>query len=211
MNYILNDFYHYQDKIELPDNVTISLQESLEQQALNHIKPNYDLFVFSGPLGTSVFSLRSLNSLKKDRVSFSFDNLTNIRTIYINSTSKSCLKLYKSILQNKCIGVSRGFLIYLKISGIGYRVTLAKNEGSNGNDILIFKLGFSHDLRYEVPSGVRVFLQSPVSFCLFGLDKNQLTQIAAAIKNLRKPNAYKEKGIRLLNEKVTLKVRKKLK
>lgn len=216
MNLKNKNFYQYQDKIELPETVTFSLQKS----EFGSSQP--DRFVFTGPLGTSIFSLQSLNSLKKDRVAFSFDTYSqtldttaqNIRVIYINSTSKSSLKLYKSILQNKCIGVSRGFLMYLKISGIGYRVTLAKNDSKdnvNANDVLHFKLGFSHDIRYEVPSGVRVFLQSPVSFCLFGLDINQLTQIAATIKNLRKPNAYKEKGIRLLNDKVTLKIRKKLK
>lgn len=216
MNLKNKNFYQYQDKIELPETVTFSLQKS----EFGSSQPDH--FVFTGPLGTSVFSLQSLNSLKKDRVAFSFDTysqtldttIQNVRIIYINSTSKSSLKLYKSILQNKCIGVSRGFLMYLKISGIGYRVTLAKNDikdNVNANDVLHFKLGFSHDIRYEVPSGVRVFLQSPVSFCLFGLDINQLTQIAATIKNLRKPNAYKEKGIRLLNDKVTLKIRKKLK
>lgn len=215
MNLKNKNFYQYQDKIELPESVTFTLQKS-EPGSLQ----SWDRFVFTGPLGTSVFSLQSLNSLKKDRVAFSFDTYSqtlntttqNIRIIYINSTSKSSLKLYKSILQNKCIGVSRGFLMYLKISGIGYRVTLAKNGiKENVNDVLHFKLGFSHDICYEVPSGVRVFLQSPVSFCLFGLDINQLTQIAATIKNLRKPNAYKEKGIRLVNDKVTLKIRKKLK
>lgn len=214
MNFKNNNFYQYQDKIELPETVTLSLQKS----GSNSLQA-WDRFVFTGPLGSSVFSLQSLNSLKKDRVAFSFDTYSQtlesenqkIRVIYINSTSKSSLKLYKSILQNKCIGVSRGFLMYLKISGIGYRVTLAQNDNMNANDVLHFKLGFSHDIRYEVPSGVRVFLQSPVSFCLFGLDINQLTQIAATIKNLRKPNAYKEKGIRLLNDKVTLKIRKKLK
>lgn len=199
-----SDFYQYQEQIILPENVTVSLNHQNRQENC------FDSFLFSGPLGTSIFSFHSLSSLKNSRVAFSFDDSKNIRIIYINSTNKSCSKLYKSILENKCIGVSRGFLIYLKISGIGYRVVLTKNERTN-NDVLIFKLGYSHDIRYEIPTGIRVFLQNPTSFCLFGLDKNQLTQIAAAIKNLRKPNAYKEKGIRLLNEKVTLKVRKKLK
>nr|YP_009705885.1 ribosomal protein L6 [Prototheca bovis]AVM80934.1 ribosomal protein L6 [Prototheca bovis] len=214
MNLQYKNFYQYQDKIELPEKVSLTVQNS--GVGSSQVP---DCFVFSGPIGTSRFSLQNLNSLKKDRVAFSFDtyssdlNVTNdkMRTIYINSTKKSNLKLYKSLLENKCVGVNRGYLINLKITGIGYRVTLVKSNNASANDILQFKLGFSHDIRYELPSGVRAFLQGPTSFSLFGLDFNQVTQIAATIKGLRKPNAYKEKGIRLLTDKVTLKIRKKLK
>lgn len=214
MNLQHKNFYQYQDKVELPEKVSLTVQKS--EMSSSQLP---DSFLFTGPVGTSRFSLQNLNSLKKDRVAFSFDtysldsNITNdkMRIIYINSTKKSNLKLYKSLLENKCVGVNRGYLINLKITGIGYRVTLINGKNGTSNDTLQFKLGFSHDICYELPSGVRAFLQSPTSFSLFGLDFNQVTQIAATIKSLRKPNAYKEKGIRLLTDKVTLKIRKKLK
>ena len=103
---------------------------------------------------------------------------------------------------NKIQGVSRGFLLYLKIIGIGYRVLLQNNK-------LIFKLGYSHDIIYKLPSSIKVFLMDPTLFCLFGIDKNQITQIAAKLRGLRKPSVYKGKGIRLLNETIALKIGKR--
>jgi large subunit ribosomal protein L6 len=74
---------------------------------------------------------------------------------------------------------------------------------------LLLKLGYSHDLIYTIPSSIKVFLLDSTLICLFGLDKNQTTQIAAKIRNLRRPSAYKGKGIRLVNEKVLVKQGKK--
>lgn len=99
-------------------------------------------------------------------------------------------------------GVTRGFLIYLKIIGIGYRASLQ-------NDTLLLKLGYSHDVTYKIPSSIKLFLIEPTVICVFGVDKNQVTQIASKIRSLRKPSAYKGKGIRLINEKVLLKQGKK--
>ena len=56
---------------------------------------------------------------------------------------------------------------------------------------------------------IKIFLVDPTLICLFGIDKNQVTQIAAKIRKLRKPSAYKGKGIRLINEKILLKQGKK--
>ena len=101
-------------------------------------------------------------------------------------------------------GISRGFLIYLKIVGIGYRANLLENIQT-----LFLKLGYSHDIIYKIPSSIRVFLLVPTLICLFGVDKNQITQIAAQIRKLRGPTVYKGKGIRILNEKVVLKAGKR--
>ena len=68
---------------------------------------------------------------------------------------------------------------------------------------------FRSDIVYKIPSSIRVFLLDPTLLCLFGIDKNQITQIAAQIRNLRRPTVYKGKGIRLLNEKILLKAGKR--
>ena len=99
-------------------------------------------------------------------------------------------------------GISRGFLIYLKIVGIGYRAHLEQNT-------LFLKLGYSHDIIYNIPSSIKIFLLDPTLLCLFGIDKNQLTQIASNLRKLRKPSVYKGKGIRLLNEKINIKTGKR--
>lgn len=73
----------------------------------------------------------------------------------------------QSTIQNKLEGVTKGFLIYLRIAGIGYR---AAQEGQT----LTFKLGYSHDIAYELPASVRGFLPEPTLVGLYGIDKNQV-------------------------------------
>ena len=98
--------------------------------------------------------------------------------------------------------MTRGFLIYLKIIGIGYRASL-------NNNTLLLKLGYSPDIIYQIPQSIKLFLLDPTVICLFGIDKNQITQIAAKIRHLRRPSVYKGKGIRLINEKILVKQGKK--
>ena len=77
----------------------------------------------------------------------------------------------QSLLRNKIEGVTKGFLVYLRIQGIGYRATLK-------DQTLQFKLGYSHDITYELPPAMRAFLPEPTLVGLYGIDKNQV-RIAA--------------------------------
>jgi large subunit ribosomal protein L6 len=228
---------HYSSTINIPDNVDIKKIENI--------------FYFQGPLGKTALNLKKIDPKGLAGVLIdTFDKKLKIRT-----TSKAFYGLLKSIIQNKLQGISRGFLIYLKIVGIGYRANLIQNnslsqQNKNVFDIidevkkkqvkkdenldssfflqsqiksviqrkietnletqtLFLKLGYSHDIIYKIPSSVRVFLLDPTLLCLFGVDKNQITQIAAQIRQLRRPTVYKGKGIRLLNEKIMLKVGKR--
>lgn len=72
-----------------------------------------------------------------------------------------------------------------------------------------FKIGQSHDIFYQIPKNIRAFSVKPTLFCLYGLDKQQITQIAAEIRNMRSPEPYKGKGIRYKDEIVRIKVGKK--
>jgi ribosomal protein L6P/L9E len=107
-----------------------------------------------------------------------------------------------ALLAQKIQGVSRGYFVYLRVVGVGYRVFLSEN-------ILTFKIGFSHFYKVKVPNSTRVFLPEPTLLCLYGIDKNQVTQIAAKIKSIKPPSVYKGKGIRLLDELIRLKEGKK--
>lgn len=127
------------------------------------------------------------------------------KLIFFSTNSKSFFGCVSSIIQNKIYGVTRGFLIYIRIIGVGYRAQLQGIE----NQILYLKVGFSHDIKFEVPKAVRAFLLEPTLICLYGIDKNQLTQIASKIKKIKIPSVYKGKGIRLVNEKIILKTGKK--
>lgn len=107
-----------------------------------------------------------------------------------------------SVYAQKVQGVSRGFFTYLKITGIGYRVFLV-------GDVLTFKLGFSHFVKVQVPASVKVFLPEPTFICFYGLDLNQVTQVAAKIQQIKPPSPYKGKGIRLFDRSIRLKTGKK--
>lgn len=172
----------YISEVNIPENV--------------HITKQNDVLLFSGPLGSTEIYLKKIDPSACSAVR------VNKSKIYIVTHSKSYHGLVHKLLLNKIQGVTRGFLIYLKLVGIGYRVHIEKNT-------MFFKLGYSHDITYNVPLSIRVFLLDPTYICLFGIDKNQLSQVAAKIRNLRKPSAYKGKGIRLIHEKIALKTGKR--
>jgi large subunit ribosomal protein L6 len=176
----------YYSIINIPDNV--------------NVKKTENILYFQGPLGKTALHLKKIDP--KGLAGILIE--TNENKLKITTTSKAFYGLLKSIIQNKLHGISRGFLIYLKIVGIGYRANLTQN-----NQTLFLKLGYSHDIVYKIPSSIRVFLLDPTLICLFGVDKNQITQIAAQIRKLRRPTVYKGKGIRLLNEKISLKAGKR--
>lgn len=120
------------------------------------------------------------------------------------------LGILNSIYLQRISGVSRGYLTYLRVVGIGFRVFFhSKKENTNLGNMLTFKLGFSHLVKVQIPNSIQVFLPEPTLICLYGLDKNQVTQIAAKIQQIKKPSVYKGKGIRLLDVPVRLKTGKK--
>lgn len=175
---------NYIIEIKIPENINV-------------YKQNNTLF-FSGPLGSTGINLEKIDPMGSSAILLDKKNLS----LKIITSSKPYSGLIKKIILNKIQGVTRGFLLYLKIVGIGYRAYLDK-------DTLFFKLGYSHDIVYNISASVKIFLLEPTFLCLFGIDKNQLTQIASKLRSLRKPSVYKGKGIRLLNEKISLKTGKR--
>ena len=162
------------------------------------IKKQTNVLFFYGPLGVTVIDLKKLDSKGLGAITFSEQN----HSFLICSHSKSFLGCIYSLIKNKIQGVTRGFLVYLKIVGVGYRAQLE-------NQTLVFKLGFSHDLKYQLPCSVRVFLLEPTLLCFYGIEKNQVTQTVAKIKQLKPPSVYKGKGLRLNHEVVNLKLGKR--
>jgi large subunit ribosomal protein L6 len=102
--------------------------------------------------------------------------------------------LMRSLVYNMVAGVSQGFEKKLEINGVGYRVQ------SQGAD-LKFNLGFSHDVIYKVPSTVEVKVEQN-TLTVAGSDKQQVGQIAAEIRALKKPEPYKGKGIKYADERI---------
>ena len=102
--------------------------------------------------------------------------------------------LMRSLLNNMVMGVTKGFSKKLEITGVGYRVALA------GND-LRFNLGFSHDVVYHLPQGVTAAVEQN-TITVAGIDKQQVGQVAAEIRALKKPEPYKGKGIKYTGERI---------
>jgi len=110
--------------------------------------------------------------------------------------------LSRSIISNLITGVSQGYQRVLEIVGVGYKAQVA-------GDKLIFALGYSHPVEVQLPEGIKASVDpKQVQITLTGVDKQQIGQVAASLKALRFPDAYKGKGVRYAGERLKLKVGK---
>lgn len=100
--------------------------------------------------------------------------------------------LMRALINNMVTGVSTGFSKKLEINGVGFRVAL---QGAD----LKFNLGFSHDVIYKMPAGVTATVEQN-TVTVTGIDKQQVGQVAAEIRALKKPEPYKGKGIKYADE-----------
>lgn len=106
------------------------------------------------------------------------------------------------LINNLCLGVSKGFEKKLEINGVGLRANM---QGST----LVMSLGFSHEVRYDVPQGVKVEVEKNTNITVSGIDKQQVGQVAAEIREFKKPEPYKGKGIKYADERIIRKEGKK--
>ena len=109
--------------------------------------------------------------------------------------------LSRSLVANMVTGVTEGYRKTLEIVGVGYRVQ------AKGQD-LEFALGFSHPVPVRAPEGITFRVETPTRFVIEGIDKQQVGEVAANIRKLRKPDPYKGKGVRYQGEAVRRKAGK---
>jgi len=98
--------------------------------------------------------------------------------------------------------VDQGFTINLEIVGVGYRAAVAGKE-------LVLQLGFSHEVRHLIPEGISIKCERPTAIAVSGSDRQLVGQVAANIREYRKPEPYKGKGVRYENEFILRKEGKK--
>ena len=115
--------------------------------------------------------------------------------------SRSLHGLTRTLLANLVTGVTQGYEKKLEIVGTGYRVM------ARGSD-LVFALGFSHPVHVTAPEGITFAVESATKFSVSGIDKQQVGEVAANIRKIRKPEPYKGKGVRYAGEQVRRKVGK---
>lgn len=108
----------------------------------------------------------------------------------------------RTLVNNLIIGVSEGYKKDLEIKGVGYRANLQ-------GQILVMSLGFSHEVRYEIPQGIKVEVEKQVALTVSGIDKQLVGEVAAKIRGFKPPEPYKGKGIRYKDEFILRKEGKK--
>jgi large subunit ribosomal protein L6 len=101
--------------------------------------------------------------------------------------------LARSLVANAVLGVTEGFRKDLDIVGVGYRAELKGKQ-------VVFALGYSHPVVFDVPTGVDVAIDKQTHITVTGVDRQQVGQVAANIRRLRKPDPYKQKGVRYTGE-----------
>ena len=107
----------------------------------------------------------------------------------IDQNTKRLWGMNRSLINNAIVGASKGYEKILELSGVGFRASLKGKQ-------LNLQLGFSHDINFDIPEGIKVSVEKQTIIKIFGFDKQQVGMIAAEIKSLRPPEPYKGKGIK---------------
>jgi large subunit ribosomal protein L6 len=113
---------------------------------------------------------------------------------------KSLWGLFRRLIDNMIRGVTEGFSRQLEVNGIGYKAAVA-------GDALTLHLGYSHPIEYKIPKGIEIKVEKNI-ITISGIDKQTVGQTAAEIRALRKPEPYKGKGIKYIDEVIRRKVGK---
>jgi large subunit ribosomal protein L6 len=109
--------------------------------------------------------------------------------------------LARSLVANAVTGVTEGFKKELDIVGVGYR---AEHKGKQ----VVFALGYSHPVVYDIPAGIEIAVDKQTHIVVTGVDRQLVGQVAANIRRMRKPDPYKQKGVRYTGEVLKKKVGK---
>ena len=112
--------------------------------------------------------------------------------------NKAMHGLFRSLIKNNIIGVSEGYKKELQIVGVGYKAVLAGQK-------LTLSLGYSHDIVYPVPEGIKIQIAEGTKISISGVDKQLVGEVAASIRKFKKPEPYKGKGVRYSDEHVVIK------
>tara|TARA_Y100001970_G_C13626038_1_gene551848 strand:- start:28 stop:567 length:540 start_codon:yes stop_codon:yes gene_type:complete len=170
--------------ISIPDKVKVSLEGAILKM--------------EGPLGknnitmdTNIFDL-NINEGKE----------VSIRPKVINNETKRIWGLHRSLINNAIKGVNEGYTRILELTGVGFRAAIKGKE-------LNLQLGFSHDINFDIPDGVKITVEKQTIVKISGQDKQLVGSVTAKIKSFKKTEPYKGKGIKEQGEYILRKEGKK--
>ena len=138
-----------------------------------------------GPLGKKLLNI----DLEMFDLNIKEGKEVSIKPKKIDQISKRLWGMNRSLLNNAIIGASKGYEKILELVGVGFRASL---KGKHLN----LQLGFSHDVNFEIPEGIKISVEKQTILKISGLDKQLVGMIASKIKSIRPPEPYKGKGIK---------------
>jgi large subunit ribosomal protein L6 len=161
--------------VKIPENVKIMLEG--------------ETCLVEGPKGKLALKVPSAIEVKID------EKLVTVTRKNDLKTSRSLHGLFRNLINNAFIGVTKGYTKALEIYGVGFKAQL---KGS----ILNCSLGYSHEINYEIPQGVTITVPQPTNISVQGIDKMLVGRVAAQIRDFYLPEPYKGKGVRYAGEQI---------
>ena len=138
-----------------------------------------------GPLGKQAIKL----DLDMFELNITEGKDVSIKPKKLDDTSKRLWGMNRSLINNAIIGASSGYEKILELTGVGFRAALKGN-------VLNMQLGFSHDINYDIPAGIKIAVEKQTTLKITGPNKQQVGMVASQIKSIRPPEPYKGKGIK---------------
>jgi large subunit ribosomal protein L6 len=144
----------------------------------------------------------SLNIAMRPAISAKLDGKTVILSRSDETKeSKALHGLYRSLIQNAVIGVTKGFMKGLELHGVGYRANVSGKK-------LELSLGFSHPIIFDIPEGIEIKVEKQTAISITGASKELVGQVAAKVRGFRPPEPYLGKGVRYAGEHIRRKAGK---
>ncbi len=157
--------------ISIPEKVNVAL--------------NGTILNMEGPLGK-----KSLNiDLDVFELKINDGKDISIKPKKIDQNTKRLWGMNRSLVNNAIIGISKGYEKTLELVGVGFRATLKGKQ-------LSMQLGFSHDVNFDIPDGIKINVEKQTTLKISGYDKQLLGEVVSKIKSIRPPEPYKGKGIK---------------
>jgi large subunit ribosomal protein L6 len=159
------------------------------------VKITENILSVKGPKGTLTLEMKKgiLLQIVDGKVIIAVDEKSDVTSAFHG--------LYRSLIKNMIVGVDKGFKKELTLVGVGFRAQVKGN-------VLDFQIGYSHPTEIPIPKDIKVTVNKSVDILIEGVDKQRVGQFAAVVRDVRKPEPYKGKGIRYKDEYVRKKAGK---
>ena len=151
------------------------------------VKISSDNVSVKGKLGELNINYNSLIKITEN------DNILSLSRSSDKREHRELHGLYRALIQNMVFGVNEGFSKELNLVGVGYTV---EKKG----DFLLINAGYSHPIYFQIPDGIDFELPNNITIIIKGINKQNVGDVAAKIRNIRKPEPYKGKGIKYSDE-----------